>query len=104
MMKDISAQAKLSKIYTNHQIRKTTATGLHRSGFSLQQIVNITKHKNLDSLKHYMEKPTLTEKHTYNQGLFQYGNKANHPGNPNPRKKNSDELLGPVMPAKKNSN
>ena len=50
-MKEISEAAKLSKIYTNHSIRKTTATGMHRQGFSLQEIANVTKHKNLDSLK-----------------------------------------------------
>ena len=35
MIKDISEKAHLSKIYTNHQIRKTTATGMHQSGFTL---------------------------------------------------------------------
>ena len=34
----------LNKIYTNHQIRKTTATGMRRSGFTLEQIAHITKH------------------------------------------------------------
>ena len=54
MMSEISTKAKLSKNYTNHGIRKTTATAMDRSGFSLQQITNITKHKNLQSLKHYI--------------------------------------------------
>lgn len=51
LMKEILEKAGLSRIYTNHQIRKTTATSLHRSGFSLEQIAHVTKHKNLDSLK-----------------------------------------------------
>ena len=58
MMKVISTVANLSKTYTNHQIRKTTATGMRRSGFTLEQIANVTKHKNLDSLKHYVDAPT----------------------------------------------
>ena len=75
LMKEISKQAGLSKIYTNHQIRKTTATGLHQSGFTLQEIANVTKHKNLDSLKHYISGPTMEDKQTYNDSLFCYGNK-----------------------------
>ena len=74
LMKDISEKAKLSKIYTNHQIRKTTATGMHKSGFTLEQISHVTKHKNLDSLKHYVAAPTIQEKEAYNEGLFSYGN------------------------------
>ena len=73
MMKEISDAAKLSKTYTNHQIRKTTVTGMHRSGFSLQEKANVTKHKNLESLKHYVNKPTLQEKASYNERLFNYG-------------------------------
>ena len=36
MMKTIGLAAGLSKVYTNHQIKKTTATSLHQSGQSLQ--------------------------------------------------------------------
>ena len=75
MMKELSEKAKLSKNYTNHQIQKTTATGMKESGFSLQQISNVTKHKNLDSLRHYVSGPTLKEKESYNEGLFNYGQK-----------------------------
>ena len=32
MMKEISEKAGLSQVYTNHQIRKTTATGMRKSG------------------------------------------------------------------------
>ena len=74
MMKEVSEKAKLSRIYTNHQIRKTTATGLRRSGFTLEQIAHVTKHKNLDSLKHYVDGPTLSDKENYNEGLFNYAN------------------------------
>ena len=71
-MKDISKAAGLSRIYTNHQVCKTTATGMRRSGFTLEQIALITKHKHLDSLKHYVDAPTLGDKENYNDGLFAY--------------------------------
>ena len=61
MMSEISKKANLSKIYTNHQIHKTTVTAMHRSGYSLKEI-NVTKHKNLDSLKHYVDGPTYEDK------------------------------------------
>ena len=66
MMKDISEKAGLSCIYTNHQIRKTTATGLRRSGYTLEQIAHVTKYKNQDSLKHYVDDPTHTNNENYN--------------------------------------
>ena len=88
MMKELSAKAKLSKTYTNHQIRKTTATGMRESGFSLQQIANVTKHKNLDSLKHYVSDPSMNEKELYNEGLFNYGQKDKE--NEAPKRKSSE--------------
>ena len=72
LMKEISKAAKLSKIYTNHQIRKTTATAMYRSGFDLKEISHVTKHKNLDSLKHYGEGPTYNDKENYNSALLNY--------------------------------
>ena len=51
---EISKYAKLNKNFTNYQIQKTIATAFHRSGFSFQEIVNVTKHKTLDSLKDYV--------------------------------------------------
>ena len=53
-------------------MRKTTATGM-RSGFTLEQIAHVTKLKNLDSLKHYVDAPTLSEQQSYNKGLYNYG-------------------------------
>ena len=78
-MSDISKKAKLSKNYTNHTVRKTTATAMKRSGFSLQEIANVTKHKNLESLKHYLAAPTHEEKESYSNALHDYGQKKNTP-------------------------
>ena len=72
LMKVISENAKLSKIYTNHCIRKTTATGLRRQGFDLKDIANVTKHKNLQSLEHYIGGPTHQDKENYSDALFSY--------------------------------
>ena len=73
-MKEISIEANLSRTYTDHQIHKTRVTGMKRRGFTLEQIASVTKHKDLDSLKHYVDAPTLSEKQSYNEGLFNYGN------------------------------
>ena len=71
-MKQISKAAKLSKIYTNHQIRKTTATALYRSGYDLNQVAHVTKHKNLDALKLYVAGPSYDDKKGYNEALKKY--------------------------------
>ena len=92
LMKEISKKAKLSKIYTNHQIRKTTATAMYKSGFGLKEISNVTKHKNLDSLKHYIGGPTYKDKENYNQALLQYAENSNdEPAPPQQNKRKSDE-------------
>ena len=69
MTSEISKKASLSKIYTNHQIRKTTATAMKRSEYDLNSISHVTTHKNLDSLKHYLDVPSHSEKHGYNEAL-----------------------------------
>ena len=49
MMKTISENAGLSKVYMNHQIRKTT-----------------------ESVQHYIDAPTHEDKETYSNALFEY--------------------------------
>ena len=72
MMSEIAKSAELSRNYTNHQIRKTTATAMYHQGFDLHEISHVTKHKNLDSLKYYVAGPMHSDKERYNQGLFSY--------------------------------
>ena len=62
MMKNISKAAGLSLEYTNHCVQGTATTNLHRAGFNLREIQSVTKHKNMESLTHYVEKPTLQKK------------------------------------------
>ena len=75
MMSDIAQKAKLSKIYTNHAVWKTTATAMRCSGFSLEEIAHVTKHKNIESLKHYLAGPTHEDKEKYNDALHAYAQK-----------------------------
>ncbi|MEL7309713.1 MAG: DUF3504 domain-containing protein, partial [Pseudomonadota bacterium] len=42
MMKQISEQANLSKLYTNHCVRVTVVSELHNQGFSANEISNVT--------------------------------------------------------------
>ena len=74
-MKEISKNAGLSYIYTNHCIRGTTATAMHRSGYSLHEIAQVTRHKNIESLKYYLEEPTLDDMQNYSKSLFDYAEK-----------------------------
>lgn len=53
-MKDISTDARLTKIYTNHSVRVTVVTELHAQGFSHLEICNVTGHKNPESVSRYV--------------------------------------------------
>jgi hypothetical protein len=55
MMKIISKQAGLSKVYTCHSVRASTITNLHRAGVERNDIKHITNHKNSSSLDHYID-------------------------------------------------
>ena len=70
MMKTISENTGLSKIYTSHYIHKTTATGMKRQGFDLEDIADVMKHKNLQSLEFYIGGPTHKEKENYSEALL----------------------------------
>ena len=52
-MSEISKVAELSYIYTNQDIRGTTASAMKQAGYTLQETEFIIKHKNLESLKYY---------------------------------------------------
>ena len=71
-LQEISKRAMLSTTYTNHCIRGTTATALKKLGFSIPEIASVTKHRNFQSLEHYLEKPSLEERGRFSESLFQY--------------------------------
>ena len=53
---------------------------MHRQGYSLKEIANVTKHKNLQSLEHYIGGPNHEDKEGYSPALFNYSkNKENSP-------------------------
>ena len=97
-MKEISEAAKLSRMYKNHCIRKTTATAMKRNGFDLNEISNVTKHKNLDSLKHYIGGPTHNDKKRYNEAMSSY---ATEPEEKPPKKPKVTALKTPEFARKK---
>ena len=72
-MATISSNAKLSKRYTNHKIKGTTATTMKAAGHRLEEIALITKNKNLVSLKLYLAKPTIQDKENCPNSLCMYG-------------------------------
>lgn len=56
MMKNISKDAGLSCIYTNHCIRVTTISNLSRQGYSAEEISSVSGHKNASSVQRYVRK------------------------------------------------
>lgn len=75
MMAEISKLAQLSTRYTNHQIRKTTGTAMGKSGQSAPKIAHHLKQKNIQSVMHYIEGPTLEDKQENAQLLHNYTHK-----------------------------
>ena len=62
MMQTISKKAGLSTIYTCHSVRASTITHLYRAGVQPSSIINVTKHKNISSLSHYIDGMSEGEK------------------------------------------
>ena len=62
MMVTISAKAGLPVVYTNHCIRATAITKLAHAGVQHNEIVSITGHKSVESLRQYVQAPSQTKK------------------------------------------
>ena len=58
LMKEISKEAKLSRIYTNHCVRSTAITLWSEEGLSNRQIMAISGHRNESSLRSYHSRPS----------------------------------------------
>ena len=67
---------------------------MHRQGFSLNDIKNVTKHKNLDSLKHYIRGATYEDKKSYNEALLTYSQTVEKKQNETTKRK-SDKMPQP---------
>lgn len=69
MMKAISIEAKLSKVYTNHCVRATAITLWSDSGIEDRQICQISGHRNTASLQHYNAQPSAQQLRQYSNVL-----------------------------------
>ena len=69
LMKRISMSAGLSKVYTSHCIRPTVVTNMFNQGMRVEDIQNITGHKNKDSVKRYLKHVSDDKKSKYSAAL-----------------------------------
>ena len=61
MMKDISNAPALSQIYTNYSVRATAITLWSDAQISFRHIMNISGHRNEESIKHYNTRPSSSQ-------------------------------------------
>ena len=62
MMKQISTEANLSRIYTNHFIRTTAVTILDKSGFEACHVITVSGHRNESSIRAYSKTDQTTNR------------------------------------------
>lgn len=60
-MKEISTEAELSHIYTNHSIRATSITLLDKAGFEARHIMTVSGHRNESSIRSYSKTDEVTK-------------------------------------------
>lgn len=78
MMKMISKEAGLSKVYTNHSVRSTGITLWTEAGVENRHIMAISGHRSEQSLAHYNSRPSTSQLHRCSSILSEamHGNKA----------------------------
>lgn len=86
MMAVISEKAELSKRYTNHNIRRTSGNAMRKAGASAPAIAHHLKQKNLQSMMHYLDQPTIEDKQNNAQMLFEYMHTNKEPAPPQPQR------------------
>lgn len=74
-MATISEKANLSHRYTNQNIRRTSGNAMKKGGATAQVIAHQLKQKNIQSMMHYLDLPTLEEKQENQELLFKYTHK-----------------------------
>ena len=50
---------------------------MQKTGYSLTEIAWVIKHKNLESLKRYLDKPTMEDRENFSKDLFKYTGNTN---------------------------
>ena len=69
MMKTVSTNANLSRLYTNHCVRATCVTQLANKGFSISEIQAVTGHKRQDSVQRYIKQIESSKKQKMSNAL-----------------------------------
>ena len=62
MMPTLSRKAGLSQVYTNHCVKTSIVTALHKAGIERRRICQLKKHKNENSLAHYVSGSSSAQK------------------------------------------
>ncbi len=68
-MKDLSSNAHLSAVFTNHSIRATCITNLDQAGFESRHIMSISSHRSESTVKTYTKKCPEAKKHQMSDAL-----------------------------------
>ena len=68
-MKELSKNAKLSMIYTNHCIRASVIMNLNEQGFEACDIMATTGHKSESSIRSYAKKVPVKRRHAMSDAL-----------------------------------
>ena len=93
MMKTISEEARLSKIYTNHCVRATAITLWSNAGISNRHIMAISGHCSAQSLASYNSRPSTSQFHNCSQVLSRvFSPSANNHSEPSETSRQSTSL------------
>ena len=93
-MKNLSKNAALSKMYTNHSIRATVVTNLDQAGYKAHHIMATTGHKSESSIKNYSRMCPSNKRREMNDTLA--GKLSNNMNTPGPSKKIKNEPTSTV--------
>ena len=72
-MKEISGKAQVSRVYTNHCLRVTSATVLSRNDFNLNDIRSVTGHRSVDGILPYVEGTSDAQRYKMSKSLHRHG-------------------------------
>jgi hypothetical protein len=98
VMRELSEEAGLSQIYTNHCVRATVCTMLDAEGVPAREIMDVTGHKSVSSLDHYINKTSLKRKAEMSKILHSH-TAGNTKGPSSPVASTSHANGGGIMPS-----